>query len=187
MQSDMGPLPVRGNDATEILINDHQVIKSLLSDLMQAADMQRRKQTMEQLKAALTIHNATEENLVYPALREIGRKKWESQRLYHETAEADVLLFTLDTMLKKGEDAHFQRTAEMLRDAVHEHIEDEEQSAFPHLQERADPQQSQMLTQSLREFRSMMRVEMPGMAARTETGEISQQAPSAAPGAADRR
>ncbi len=173
MQTDMSPLPVRGNDAVEILLNDHTVIRDMLSRLTQATESQQRQQVMEQLKGALTIHNATEENLVYPALREVARKKAESEHLYQETAEADVLVFKLDTMLKEGDDANFGRTAQKLQDAILEHMDDEENKAFPHLQKGTEPEQSQMLADSVREFRSTIRMSSPG--ARTETGEISQQ------------
>lgn len=176
MQSDLSPLPLRGNDAVEILLNDHQVIKSLLSQLTQAGQASQRRQVLEQLKAALTIHNATEENLVYPALDKVAGKKSESQKLYHETAAADILIFELDTMLKEGDDSEFESKAEKLQGAVLEHIEDEEDSAFPHIQEKAEPAQAQMLTQSVREFRNSFRFEGPGMrAGRSETGEISGQ------------
>lgn len=173
MQSDISALPVRGNDAIEILTNDHQTIKSLLSALTQATQPDRRKETLEQLKGALTIHNATEENLLYPALQVVAGKKSESQKLYHETAEADVLVFELDTMLKEGDDSGFSKTAEKLQSAVLEHIDDEENSAFPHLQKNAEPEQAQMLTQSVREFRSSIQFQSPSRA-RTETGEIGQ-------------
>jgi hemerythrin superfamily protein len=153
-------LEVRGNSAVEILINDHKTIKKLLSDLTKDTDAKSLTRTMEDLKAILTVHNATEENLVYPAIRTIGRKKAESSHLYHETAEADVLVFQLDTMLKEGGDSDtFREKAIALRDAVLEHIEDEETSAFPHLQEKAEPDQDATLTQAVREFRGSFRFE----------------------------
>ncbi len=174
MQSDVTPLPVRGSDAIEILKNDHDIIKNLLTDLTQATQTQQRKQTLEQLKGALTVHNATEENLVYPALDKVAGKKSESQKLYHETAEADVLIFEIDTMLKEGDDSKFDTKATKLREAILEHIEDEEGSAFPHLQKGADPQQTQMLTTSVREFRSALSFApgSPAARVRTETGAI---------------
>lgn len=172
MQNDMNALPVRGNDAVEILVNDHQTIKSLLSAL--TSDSSQQQSTLERLKAALTIHNATEENLVYPALREVAGKKSESQHLYQETAEADVLVFQLDTMLKTGDIGDFQSTAQKLQKAVLEHIDDEEQKAFPALQQGADASQTQMLADAVRQFRGslQMRVGSPSQS-RTETGEIA--------------
>ena len=80
MQIDTTLLPVRGNDAVEILLNDHQVIKGLLSELTAAAGS-RREAVLEQLKGVLTIHNATEENLVYPAINKVAGSKLEAQHL----------------------------------------------------------------------------------------------------------
>ena len=157
MQRDIDQLPARGHDAVEILINDHNVVKSLLEQLANARETARRKSVLEQLKAALTVHNATEESLVYPALAEVAGKKSEAQHLYHETAEADVLVFQLDTMLKEGEESEFESTASKLREAILEHIDDEEQKAFAHLREKAEPQQAKMLTDSVREFREALR------------------------------
>jgi hemerythrin superfamily protein len=178
MQTNVTPLPVRGNDAVEILVNDHQTIKTLLTQLTQNEGGAGAKTTLEQLKAALTIHNATEENLVYPALNKVAGKKAESQKLYHETAEADVLLFELDTMLKEGDEADFPAKAKKFQAAVLEHIEDEEDKAFPHLQKYAEPEQAQMLTQSVREFRSALHYNAGGVGTRAETGTIDGQTPS---------
>lgn len=115
-------LPTRGHDAVEILINDHAFVKGLLEQLSNALQKPRRQEVLEQLKGALTVHNATEENLVYPALAKIAGKVLEAQRLYHETAAADLLMFELDTMLKEDDDSLFESKASMLREAILEHI-----------------------------------------------------------------
>ena len=156
MQTRSDVLPVRGSDTVDILLNDHTVIKRLLGDLTAAPDRGRRSAVLERLKEALTIHNATEENLVYPALAEMASEKRESAHLYHETAEADVLVFQIDQLLKGGDEADFTAKAVQLRDAVFEHIEDEESKAFPALRERPEPEQTQRLTQSVREFRGAL-------------------------------
>ncbi len=160
---------VRGGDAVEILINDHNTIKQMLTRLTQVEQPQERMQALNELKELLTVHNATEENLVYPALNKVAHKKAESLKLYNETAEADILLFELDTMLKEGQDDGFATKAKKFQSAVLEHIEDEEGKAFPHLQKGAAPEQQQLLTQSVREFRSTFR---PSGGSRSTTGEI---------------
>jgi|SRR5579883_422632 len=178
MQADMNSIPAAGADAIETLIADHQRIKSLLSDLTAGSQSSSRMQTLEQLKAILTVHNAIEENLIYPALREVAGKKSESLKLYNETAEADVLLFTLDSMLKEGREDEFGKTAENLQAAVLEHIEDEEEKAFPHLQKGAEPQQTQLLNESVRQLRGSLRFDMSGgVQSASETGEIGSEAP----------
>lgn len=163
MQIDTTLLPVRGNDAVEILLNDHQVIKSLLRELT-AAVGPRREQVLEQLKGVLTIHNATEENLVYPAINKVAGSKLESQHLYHETAEADTMLFELDSMLKERDETEFSTKAEKFADAVRHHIEEEEQKAFPRLQENADARHSEILAQSVKSFRKSLHFETASIA-----------------------
>lgn len=177
MQNDATLLPVRGNTVHDILENDHEVIKSLLNSLTHADARDTRMQILEQLKGALTIHNAMEENLVYPALDKVAGHMLETQKLYHETATADILVFEIDSMLKEGDDAKFADKAEKLRDAVFKHIEAEEKSALPHLEKGAETQQSQILLQSVREFRNSIRFTPGGITAgaRAETGEIGRQ------------
>ncbi|MGA8841080.1 MAG: hemerythrin domain-containing protein [Candidatus Aquilonibacter sp.] len=162
MQKAPYKLPAKGSDAVEILMNDHRLIEALLERLTSAVDNAERKSALEELKAALTIHNATEENLVYPAIERIARKRAEAQHLYHETAEADVVVFELDSMLKegRGEEDAFAVTADKLRSAVVEHIEDEEQKAFVHLRDEADDDQAESLTRSVKQFRGALHYEM---------------------------
>lgn len=159
MQIDTTLLPAKGNTAVDILRNDHQVIKGLLSKLTDATDEDERQTVMEQLKGVLTIHNATEENLIYPALNKMADSKMESDHLYHETAEADVLLFELDGLLKEGDDETFDEKFEKFHQAVLNHIEEEEQKALPRLQENADPEMNEQLAESVREFRSSLHFE----------------------------
>jgi hemerythrin superfamily protein len=111
----------------------------------------------------LTIHNATEENLVYPALNKMASSKMESDHLYHETAEADVLLFELDTLLKEGDDETFDEKAEKFQQAVLHHIQEEEQKALPRLEENADAETNEQLAESVREFRSSLHFETAGV------------------------
>lgn len=163
MQIDTTLLPVRGNDAVEILLNDHQVIKTLLRELTAAAGPQR-EQVLEQLKGVLTIHNATEANLVYPAINKVAGSKLESQHLYHETAEADTMLFELDSMLKERDESEFGTKAEKFAEAVRHHIEEEEQKAFPRLQENADARHTEMLAESVKNFRKSLHFELASVA-----------------------
>ena len=63
MTTTTNPVATVGLDALDILMNDHVAIKGLVTDLAGATDSARRKDIFAQLKAVLTIHNATEENL----------------------------------------------------------------------------------------------------------------------------
>jgi hemerythrin superfamily protein len=182
MQSDVNMLPMRGSSVHEILENDHEVIKGLLNSLTHSAAKADRMQTLEQLKGALTIHNATEENIVYPALNKIAGHKFETMKLYNETASADILLFEIDTMVKEGDDAKFAEKAEKLQSAVFKHIEAEEKHALPHLEDGADSEQTAMLLQSVRDFRNAVKFTPAHIPpSQTYTGEIGTQSPTRTP------
>lgn len=156
------------NDAVQQLIDEHQKIKGLLERLTGEAHSQNRKAVLEELKGILTIHNAVEENLIYPALNKVAHKRAESLKLYNETAEADIAIFEIDTMLKAGDDGDFPKKAEKLKAAILEHIDDEETKAFRHLQEKAPPDQTQMLNDSVREFRTKFHMGGPRGATKGE-------------------
>ncbi|HEY6485165.1 MAG TPA: hemerythrin domain-containing protein [Candidatus Cybelea sp.] len=158
MQIDTTLLPVRGDDAVEILRNDHQVIKNLLTELT-GEEPQERKRVFQQLVGVLTIHNATEENLVYPAINKFADSKQESQHLYHETADADVLAFELDALLKAGDVSQFGVKAQKFQEAVLAHIDEEENNAFPRLLEIGDPRKVEELAESVRTFRKSLHFE----------------------------
>jgi len=162
-------VPTKGQDAVEILTNDHDSIKTCLQQLCDATDASKRKQILNQLKGLFTIHNATEENIIYPALREIAGKKMESQHLVNETAEADLLMFQLDSMLRENDADKFQDTAEKLQSAVLDHINDEEQKAFPQLQDESTDAQYDNLTQCVQELRQDLR--FTAGSSKTEKGE----------------
>jgi hemerythrin superfamily protein len=182
MQSDVNLLPIRGNSLHEIVENDHEVIKGLLTSLTHASATADRMQVLEQLKAALTIHNAMEENLIYPALDKVAGHKFETLKLYNETASADIMLFEIDTMLKEGVDERFSEKCEKLQKAVFKHIEEEEKTAIPQLQKGSESQEAQLLLQSVREFRNAIRFNTPGVAtARTYTGEVASSSTQSTP------
>lgn len=156
-------LPIAGSDALEILRNDHSLIKRLLEALTSAVDVGERRGALDRLKAAMTIHNATEENLIYPAIERIAHQRNEAELLYHETAEADIAIFELDAMLNegRGEEDDFAIAAEKLRTAVSQHIDEEEQHAFVQLQEGASHEQAEILSRSVAQFRSALHFELP--------------------------
>lgn len=152
-----GTTGTAANGAIDILIQDHLQIKQLLTTLATAQSPAEQRTTLERLKELLTIHNATEENFVYPAIEKVAGKKHDAEHLYHETAQADVVVFELDTCLKTGDTSGFAENAQKLRDAVLEHIDDEEQKAFPALREKAEPEQTKMLDDAVRKFRASLR------------------------------
>lgn len=144
-----GAGPVTG-DAIEILESDHRTIKGLLAQLT-TGPQEERELVLERLKSVVVVHNATEENLVYPAIHVLAQRPMHADKLYHEQDEAKVVVFKLSN-LSPG-DPEFQKKANDLRDAVTAHIEKEEKNEFRHLREAAQDEMPK-LTDEVRRFRS---------------------------------
>lgn len=142
-------------DAFATLRRDHDVVKNLLAELVQPGDRTLRRTMLNRLKTTLAIHNATEEGLIYPATRVLAGQKDRSERLYRETAEADVLLFEIDALREDGDDEPaFDEKVVKLRDAILAHIDEEEAAVFPELFDRLGADGCKRLSQSMREFRA---------------------------------
>lgn len=149
-----GGIATAGDDAIEILLNDHQVVKSLFEQLA-GSDGGERAVVLEQLKALLTVHNATEENLVYPAIRFVAGRPRDAETLYHQQDEAEAGLWSIDATIKgvlDGNDADDQ--IQTLQKAVLAHVRKEEETEFPHLRKALRGNALRQLTDDVREFRS---------------------------------
>jgi hemerythrin superfamily protein len=147
-------VPVIGSDAIDILLHDHQRIKAILRTLIGASESNRQAM-LESLAEILTVHNATEETLIYPAIHELARRPLHSGELYRETAEAAGLLWRLT--MTSVEDPSFADKATELQRTVDAHIRTEEDSEFPHLRDRADPDSFARISSAVRTFRDRFR------------------------------
>jgi hemerythrin superfamily protein len=149
-----GGIATTGDDAIEILLNDHKAVKSLFEQLADP-DSSERASLLEQLKALLSVHNATEENLVYPTIRFVAGRARDAETLYHQQDEAEAGLWSIDATIKgviDGGDPDDQ--IQTLQKAVLAHVRKEEETEFPHLRDALDEDALQQLTDDVREFRS---------------------------------
>jgi len=149
MAADIGTTPSAG-DAIAILMNDHLRIKALFDQLLDG-DGSTRPRLLEELKPLLIVHNAGEENVVYPAIFGIAMRPHHAKKLYHQQDDATVAFWEI-LMMDPG-DPEFVRKAADLRDALLAHVREEEESEFPELRRALAPQAMAKLTAELTEFR----------------------------------
>jgi hemerythrin superfamily protein len=137
-------------DAIDLLLDDHRQIKDLLKRLVDG-DAAGVPDVTEQLKRLLTVHNATEENLVYPAIHTIAQRPMHARTLYHQQDDAAVAFWEIGN-LQPGDDEFLRKTADF-RDAVLMHIHQEEEHEFPHLREALAPEDALQLSEEVAVFR----------------------------------
>ena len=121
-----------GGDVFDMLKTDHRRVQDLFTRF-EDADKRTRISIAQQTLAALEVHTALEEELVYPAIAEVI----EDEELVNEAREehhvAKLLIKELHKM-NAGDDA-FATKFRVLGELVSHHIEEEEGEIFPQAQE----------------------------------------------------
>jgi hemerythrin superfamily protein len=124
----------------------HAMIAATLDKILATSDGQSEDRTRLQkhLGYLLTAHSVAEENVLYPALAQLGMTA-ASDRLYIEQAHAKVGNFDLEMSPKGGPD--WLAKVSSLKTAILHHAKDEEEAdLFPKLMQAAGPAMNAKLT-----------------------------------------
>ena len=114
--------------ATDALKKDHAAVKKLFGEFRKARgrEAKKRGQLAEKIGHELQVHAQIEEEIFYPALRQVARELVDEARREHE--EVKELVAELEAMEPNGEE-FLERMTE-LRHAVEEHVKEEESALF---------------------------------------------------------
>ncbi|MFJ8622231.1 hemerythrin domain-containing protein [Kitasatospora sp. NPDC093550] len=124
------------NDAIVLLREDHKEVRRLFREYRGLAEgdgeggAQARREKVERIVEALTVHTYLEDELVYPRIRrEVPGLAETMDRAKEEHHVADLLCEELSRMTP--DDEGYDAKAAVLIDAVERHIEEEEGEWFP--------------------------------------------------------
>ena len=134
-------------DWFEAVKGEHRAAIALFDALQSTTDAQthRRSVLLIQLKHALTKHALTEENVIYPALREASEiGKGEADKLNHEHGYVKDYLYHLE-MMSNGDAGFLAKVAEFRSD-LEAHIREEETDVFPALHAKLGDAKNKVIT-----------------------------------------
>jgi len=136
---------VMAGDWLEALKAEHKAALALIDRLAKSTPDQPAKRTLllTQLKHALGKHAFTEENVIYPALREWGDKA-DADALNHEQGYHKQYLYELDNLDKAS--AEFAQKVADFRADLNAHIREEEDKIFPKIHAGLDADKNKALT-----------------------------------------
>ena len=136
---------VMAGDWMAALKAEHKAALALFDLLGKTTPKQVARRTMlvAQLKHALGKHAFTEENVIYPALREWGDKA-DADQLNHEHGYVKQSLYELETMDKAA--PKFAGKVADFRADLEKHIREEEDKIFPQLHASLTPEKNKALT-----------------------------------------
>ena len=117
-------------DALSLLKEDHQKVKKMLGELDSTTErgVKTREELFTKLKGELQIHEAIEEEIFYPALREHPKTKETVLEAYEEHNVVDMVMSQIEGVAY--DDERWGAKMTVMKENLEHHIEEEETEMF---------------------------------------------------------
>ena len=122
----------QGPDAIALLKADHRSVENLFSQFKNATDDERKKQLALQICLELRVHTQIEEEIFYPASREVLKDEDMVDEAVVEHHAAKDLMDQIESM-EPGDDLYDAKVT-VLCEQIDHHVEEEENEYFPEVQ-----------------------------------------------------
>jgi hemerythrin superfamily protein len=127
----------------DVIRMDHSKVSILFTEIENSNDPKKIEEYFAQIYKDLSVHSEAEEQVVYPAVRPFYG---DTQELYDEQAEMKTMLEEIKSM--NPSDSNFKAKVAMLKNAVEEHVRQEENDMFMAIRNNcSDDQREQLATQ----------------------------------------
>jgi hemerythrin-like domain-containing protein len=138
--------------ATDLLKKQHKSVKALFKKVEDTEDGRRRRQLMEEIANELKMHTQIEEEIFYPAVREVGTSKAEEMvdEAYEEHHVVDLVLAELPNV--NPEDERFAAKMTVLSELVEHHADEEEDEMLPMAEKKLGKERLQQLGEQMEQM-----------------------------------
>jgi hemerythrin superfamily protein len=138
-------------DATKLLKQDHNKVKAMFEEIeaLSPRSSTKRRELFEEIKTELEVHTRIEEEIFYPACRELRSK--EAKELVLEANEEHGLAKMLLKQLEEvgSDDETFKAKMKVLKDVVLHHAREEEREMFTTAREYMEKEELEELGEQL--------------------------------------
>jgi hemerythrin-like domain-containing protein len=147
-------------DAIAMLKADHDKVKELLNRLESTTERgtKTREELFATIKGELTVHETIEEEIFYPALKEHPKAKELVLEGYEEHHVVDTVMAELEGL--DVSDETWGAKANVMKENVEHHIEEEEREMFKQAREVFDRQELQDLGDRMAERKTSAQQEL---------------------------
>ena len=117
-------------DALKMLEDDHKTVKKILDDLESTTErgVKTRDELFTRFKKEMQVHEAIEEEILYPALKEHEKAKDIALEGYEEHHVVDQIMTELDGL--SYDDETWGAKLKVMKENIEHHIEEEEGEMF---------------------------------------------------------
>jgi hemerythrin superfamily protein len=138
--------------ATDLLKKQHRQVEKLFKQAENAKQGRQRRELMDQIAQMLKLHTQIEEEIFYPAVRELGTSKAEEMidEAFEEHHVVDLVLAELPRV--DPEDERFEAKMTVLSELVEHHVEEEEGELFPMAEKKLGAERIKELGQQMEQM-----------------------------------
>jgi hemerythrin-like domain-containing protein len=117
--------------ATDFLKRQHKDVMRLFKEVEKTDEARTRKRLMQEIATQLEVHTKIEEEIFYPAVKDIGTDKAEEMVLeaVEEHHVVDLVLAELPNVDPAADT--FEAKMTVLRELIEHHVEEEQDEVFP--------------------------------------------------------
>lgn len=142
-------------DPFAILKEDHKKVATLMKQIAdtdeEEEDAEERKELFGELRMALMDHAKMEEEILYPAMKELESMRDDAMESGEEHRNMKMMLGELSLLFKDSEKWTAKFT--VLKEQVEHHVEEEENEVFPQLEKELSETQCESLTRDFLEWK----------------------------------
>jgi len=148
-------------DAVTLLKDDHDTLKKILDDLDSTTErgVKTREELFTRVRRELEVHEAIEEEIFYPALKEHPKAKELVLEAYEEHNVVDMVMAEIEET--PYDDERWGAKLTVMKENIEHHIEEEEGEMFPQARQILERSELQELGERMKERKDEL------MAART--------------------
>jgi hemerythrin-like domain-containing protein len=136
-------------DAMSLLKEDHQKVKKLLSELESSTErgVKTREELFTKVKQELAVHEAIEEEIFYPALKEHPKTKEITLEAYEEHHVVNTVMAEIEGVAY--DDEKWGAKFKVMKENLEHHIEEEEGEMFKQARQVFDQDELAQLGESM--------------------------------------
>jgi Hemerythrin HHE cation binding domain len=137
-------------DALNLLKKDHDKVKKMLQELESTTErgVKTREELFTKVKHELTVHEAIEEEIFYPALQQHPKTKDIALEAYEEHHVVDTVMAEIEGVAY--EDETWGAKFKVMKENLEHHIEEEEGEMFKQAKQVLDPDELSQLGESMK-------------------------------------
>ena len=132
-------------DAIQLLKDDHDAMKKLLTELEGTTErgVKTREELFAKVREELTVHEAIEEEIFYPALKEHPKTKEITLEAFEEHHVVDMVLAEIESV--PFDDETWGAKFKVMKENIEHHIEEEENEMFKQARDAFEKQELEEL------------------------------------------